>query len=250
MGNKALVVKSFNLLVICLFTISYVFALQIGEKQIKNFEKEATKFIKWLFKQDLNRINDSVSISITGKKYNQVNLDNLDVTFETVSKDLEDSIKSDNFSFEQFHKFKSVSVRAKFSEATIQDFILHEIDRVKPEKRIFDKVLVTLLDGKVRVAGYINIANSPVSLLAKLFKSQPNVFFEAILGIKITDSQITVEIIEGKINNQDLSSELKQQFLSWLNPVWDFTQMSFKTEVKYFNIANNIVELDIKFSEK
>ena len=138
-----------------------------------------------------------------------------------------------------FSKLKqecSIKVAADISQDEFQQIINNEIGRSSTARRVFNQANFIFDSNKITVNGLINLKRVPGNPFA-LFSTDEFSPYSATISISISGSIINLSIIDGNINGQEMTPELKKVFLDWLNPLWDFSKLGFHCEIKEYRIS-------------
>ena len=61
--------------------------------------------------------------------------------------------------------------------------------------------------------------------------------FNAKFSVYLKDSCVFINILEGNVNGQEMTPEVINMFLGWLNPLWDFTKLDFPCGIQEYSIS-------------
>ncbi len=228
--------KFFTGLFLCLFCITgSAQALPLGEREASHFTREAMRILGEVITKEAELAGGDIQITLDGKTIREVLVQSAKVIFKGFSPGQFSQMRETGVDIPRLLEGGSVEVDAFISASAINSLIAREIARIKTRNRIFDKLELNLLNNLVRVTGLVDFRKIPGNILG--FLSTDLSPFTATIKFEQSGSQINIDIIDAKVNDQPMTSELRQQILSWLNPVWDFSILPYSAELEDFKIS-------------
>ncbi len=167
---------------------------------------------------------------------------NVIVKFEDLTEESRSEVLKSNVDFSTLQNKCKIKLVGDITASEFQEIVNQEIIRVSSAKRIFNSANFTLDNDAVIVTGSVNLKRVPGNPFA-MISNDSFIPFTAKLSANVTDTVITLNIIEGNINGEVMSPELKNVFLNWLNPLWDFSQLGFPCGIKEFKITPTAVRI-------
>ncbi|MDD3146700.1 MAG: hypothetical protein PHD82_05315, partial [Candidatus Riflebacteria bacterium] len=177
-----------------------------------------------------------MQVTLDGKTIREVSIQSAKVTFKGFSPGQFSSMQTAGINVAKLQETGSIEAEAFIDVNAINSLITREIARIKTRNRIFDKLSLNLLNDQVRVTGMVDFRKIPGNILG--FLSTDLSPFTATIKFTQSGSQINIDIIDAKVNDQPMTGELRQQILSWLNPVWDFSILPYSAELLSFKISS------------
>lgn len=218
------------------------YALSMSSNVVNHFKKvlcqcaEDTLNIKGEFK------NNSYYVNLRNGNVKGHYFNNVIVKFENLDEKSRNELLDSNVNFTDLQNKCKIKVAGDITASEFQEIINQEIGRSSTAKRIFNSANFTLENGAVIVNGSVNLKRVPGNPFA-LLSTDSFSPFTAKLSANISGSVITLNIIEGSINGEEMTPELKNVFLNWLNPLWDFSQLGFPCGINEFNISPSSVRV-------
>lgn len=236
----------FALAISTVFAANSAWALQMNNKVIQRFKKIISECsydalsLSGVYKSNGYYVNPKVG------KIKGCIFENALIDFEYLNEKDREELLNENCNFELLSKKTKIKLAAKISSSEIQQILDYEISKPATPRRIFNEAKVTLENGSALITGTINmkrIPGNPLSLLA----IDEFVPFSVRLSVALEGSCIKLSIIEGEINSQEITDDLKATFYNWLNPLWDFSQLDFNCELRKLSISDTINILGMVF---
>lgn len=209
-------------------------ALPLGEREAAHFGREVVRTLKEVLKHPADAQGDTQHIRLNGMTIRETPIQAAEVVLHGVSQTQMEKLLGD-VNLDSLQAGKGISVQARLTAKAINALIMREIGRLKPEKRIFDRISVFFQNGQVQVSGLVDFRKIPGNLLA--FLSRDFSPFTAVVKVTKEGSQIHLDIVEAMVNEQPMTPELRTQILAWLNPAWDFAILPYPAELEGFEIT-------------
>ena len=235
--------KSFFIGLLLVFISNFsCYALSMSSHVVNHFKKvlcqcaEDALHIKGEFK------NDGYYVNLKDGNVKGHYFSNVLVKFENLTEKSRDELLNSNLDFSSLQNSCKIKLAGDVTVSEFQEIINKEIIRSSTAKRIFNSANFSLENDAVVVNGTINLKRVPGNPFAML-SADGFTPFTAKLSANITGSVITMNIIEGSVNGEEMSPELKNVFLNWLNPLWDFSQLGFPCGLKEFKITPSAVRI-------
>ncbi len=231
-------IKIYSLLFLSLFLSNNLYALSMSSHVVEHFKKticqccEDALAIKGEFKNNGYYVNLKDG-NVKGHSFN-----NVLIKFENLTNESRNNLLNEGINISKLQKCCNIKIAGEISLDELQQIIDKEVVRVSSARRIFDSANFSFQNSCVVVSGNINMKRVPGNPFA-MFTGDSFSPYSAKLGVRIVGPVIYLNIIEGNINGEEMSPELKKVFLDWLNPLWDFSKLGFDCEIKSYNITPN-----------
>ena len=212
-----------------------VFALPMGPRQIADFEREALGVLKFLTCHQMRQEGDRAVVTLRDEVVKGFRVKFGEVEFSGLTPAIIDSLAAGTADFDEVRKIRAIKVRADLGADHLQSFINREVEKARGGRRIFEAVRTHFAQGQVDVSGLVHLDRIPGNPLA--FIPQSGSPFSATIKLGVEGSQIAIDVVEAQVNQQPMTPELHAQVLSWLNPIWDFTQMPYAAQLEKLEIS-------------
>jgi len=212
-------------------------ALPMGERQIAGFEKEVVRIMRELATLSGTQIGDEYVLSLRGQTIRETLVKEAEIRFTGVSKRALAAFREGEGSFDSLRQVGIITVTGFLEGSSIQALIDREISRLKPDRRLFDGIRVTFGEGRANVSGTFDLWKVIPNPFGWLPQPQAPAPFTATVAVHLEGGEISIEIIEAVINGQPMADDLKKQILDWLNPVWDFTRLDCRADLRTLRLT-------------
>ncbi|EKD83216.1 MAG: hypothetical protein ACD_39C00814G0003 [uncultured bacterium] len=210
-------------------------ALTTGEREIAQFEREALRCAREVFKQSGQNSGNFYSVELNNQMIRETLVKRATITFSGLDqRDLE-RFSAGDFDFSLLQQIGGIEVDAFIEAGAVKDLIRREINRMAAGRRIFDGITLVFANDKVSVSGKIDMQKVPGNPLA--FMPQEMSPFTVTVSVRADGSQLLLEIIEGEMNGQPFTPELNKMFLEWLNPLWDFSALPYQASLDFLQFS-------------
>ena len=230
--------KSYKYFFCILFIIfsSSCYALTMSNHVVEHFKKNISQCSQDALAIAGEYKNNGYYVNLKNGNIKGYSFDNVVVKFEGLDEKKRNALLKSRVGFEDLQSNCTIKGAGDIKPNEIQQIINNEKGRSSTAKRIFDKALFTFGNDYVNVNGSINLKRVPGNPFA-LLSTDNFVPFNAKVTAIIEGTIINISIIELNINGEDATPELKQVFLNWLNPLWDFSKLGFNCEIKEYKIT-------------
>lgn len=210
-------------------------SLPLGEREASHFGREVVRIFGEIITNEAELAGGDIQINLSGKSIHEVPIQSAKITFRGFSSAQFSQMRESGANITRLMEGGSVEVEAFITAGAINGLIAREIGRVKTNNRIFDKLSLTLLNNQVRVTGRVDFRKIPGNIFG--FLATDSSPFTATVKFLQSGSQINIDILDAKVNDQPMTPELRQQLLAWLNPVWDFSILPYAAALEDFKIS-------------
>lgn len=240
MNTFKLVFLSF-LLTFTLFTAAY--SLPMGNRVVENFKKAIVDCSSDALELKGEFKNHSYYVYLKEGLVRGHAFQNVIVKFAGLSSKARESFLKEGVNFSQLQKTCKIKFAGDISPDEFQQIIDREILHSSKSRRIFNEAIFTFENNSVVVEGKINLKRVPGNPFVMM---SPDTFstFNARITASISGTEICLSIIEGNVNGQEMTEELKNMFLSWLNPIWDFSKLGFPCGISEYKISPSGLRID------
>jgi hypothetical protein len=218
------------------------YSLTMSSRVVNHFKKVFCHCVDDAIKIKGEFKNNGYYVNLKDGSIKGHNFSNVIVKFEDLDETSRNELLKSNIDFANLQNKCKIKIAGDVTASEFQGIVNQEIGRSPTARRIFNSATFTLDNGAVIVNGTVNLKRVPGNPFAMISTDSFSPF-TAKLSANITGSVITVNIIEGSINGEEMSPELKNVFLNWLNPLWDFSQLGFPCGINEFNITPNSVRV-------
>ena len=235
--------KSFILSILFVFiSINSCYALSMNSRVVNHFKKVFSHCVNDALKINGEFKNNAYYVNLKDGMIKGFTFNNVIVKFEDLSENSRNELLKTNAEFTNIQSKCKIKIAGDVTASEFQGIINKEIERIPTAKRIFNSANFSLEQDAVVVEGTLNVKRVPGNPFAFISEDKFTPF-SAKLSAAITDSVITVKIIEGNINGEPMNDDLKNVFLNWLNPLWDFSQLGFPCGINEFKISPSAVRI-------
>lgn len=211
-----------------------VTALPMGEREIAHFEREALRAAREVFQLPGQLDGSDYVIEMNNQIIHDTRIKRAKVVVSQPGQRELARLVARDFDFSFLKQTEGIEVEALVEVDAIRELITREINRVPSGRRIFNSFNLAFGDNRVEVSGEIDLQKVPGNPF--LFLPQQMSPFSVAVTVKTSGGQIIVEILEGQMNNQPLTPELKKMFHDWLNPLWDFNALPYSAGLSFLQI--------------
>ncbi|MBR4330296.1 MAG: hypothetical protein IKP71_10635 [Candidatus Riflebacteria bacterium] len=235
--------KSFILGILFVFVSNISsYGLSMNSHVINHFKKVFSHCVNDAIRIKGEFKNNGYYVNLKDGSIKGHSFSNVIVKFEDLTENSRNELLKSNADFNSIQSKCKIKLAGDIVASEFQEIINQEIIRVSSAKRIFNSANFTLDNDAVIVTGSVNLKKVPGNPFA-MISNDSFTPFTAKLSANLTDTVITMNIIEGSINGEEMSPELKNVFLNWLNPLWDFSQLGFPCGIKEFKITPSAVRI-------
>ena len=236
--------KNTFILVLFLIMASNIscYALSMGSHVVNHFKKVFSHCVNDALKIKGEFKNNGYYVNLKDGMIKGHSFNNVIVKFEDLTEDSRNELLKSNADFSSIQNNCKIKLAGDVTASEFQEIVNQEIIRVSSGKRIFNSANFSLVQDAVLVTGTVNLKRVPGNPFA-FISDDGFTPFTAKLSADITGSVIRVNIIEGSINGEAMTDELKNVFLNWLNPLWDFSQLGFPCGINEFKISPTSVRI-------
>ena len=238
--------KNYKTLIFALLLVSIsnipCFALSMSSRVVNHFKKVFCHCVADALNIKGEFKNNSYYVNLKDGNIKGHYFSNVIVKFEDLTEESRNEVLKSNVDFSTLQSKCKIKLAGDVTASEFQGIINQEIGRSATAKRIFNAANFTLDHDAVIVNGSVNLKRVPGNPFA-MISNDSFTPFTAKLSANVTDTIITINIIEGNINGEEMSPELKNVFLNWLNPLWDFSQLGFPCGIKEFKITPSAVRI-------
>ena len=228
--------ESIYIFTILMLISSKSYALTMSNHVIEHFKRTICQCSEDALKIEGEYKNNGYYVNLKDGIIKGYSFNNVIIKFEGLTEKSRNDLLDTGVGFSKLKQKCSIKVAADISQGEFQQIINNEIGRSSLAKRVFNQASFNFDSNKITVNGLINLKRVPGNPFA-LFSTDEFSPYSATISISITGSIINLSIIDGNINGQDMTPELKKVFLDWLNPLWDFSQLGFPCEIKEYKIS-------------
>ena len=235
--------KSFILGILFIF-ISNIscYALSMNSHVVNHFKKVFSHCVNDAVRINGEFKNNGYYVNLKNGNVKGFYFNNVLVKFEDLTENSRNELLKSNCDFSTIQSKCKIKVAGDITASEFQEIVNKEIIRVSSANRIFNSANFSLEQDAVVVTGTLNMKRVPGNPFAFISEDKFTPF-SAKLSANITGSVITVNIIEGNINGEEMNDDLKNVFLNWLNPLWDFSQLGFPCGINEFKISPSAVRI-------
>ncbi len=222
--------------VIVLLSSSSCYSLSMSNHVIDHFKKVICQCsrdalsIKGVFK------NNGYYVNLNDGDVKGYNFNNVIIKFADLTENGREELLNTGVRFNDLQEKCSIKIAADITPSEFQEIINNEIGRSSTAKRIFNQANFSFDNDAVNVSGSLNLKRVPGNPFALISNDEFSPF-NAKISAYIVGSTIYLKIIEANINGQEMTPELKNVFLNWLNPLWDFSKLGFNCQIKEYKIT-------------
>lgn len=227
-------------LVFILLLASTVAALTTGPRQIAQFEREALRCAREVFKHPGQYVGNDYVVELNQQPIRETMIKIAKISFSGLKQGDLETFKNGDFDFAGLQNAANIEVAAFIEAAAVNELVRREISRLPAKRRIFADVAIEFAVGQVRVTGKIDMKKVPGNPFS--FLPQEMSPFDATLSVRTEGSQIMLDIISGQMNSQPFTPELSKVFFDWLNPLWDFSALPYQAALDQLHITPSGVE--------
>lgn len=233
-------IRRFVLLSLLVLLATGVAALTTGPRQVAQFEREALRCAREVFRHPGQYSGNDYVIELNNQPIRETMIRNAKISFAGLKQGDLEKFKSGDFDFAALKDATDISVAAFIEAAAVNELVNREVRRIAAKRRIFADVAIVFAAGQVRVSGKIDMKKVPGNPF--MFMPQSMSPFDVTLSVRSEGSQLMLDIISGEMNNQPLTPELSKMFLDWLNPLWDFAALPYQAALDQLHITPAGVE--------
>lgn len=221
LGNQFMRFLPLALAAFFLVQTAAVWALPMTEGRVRHFEREAVR----AFRQIVSAcIPDALSQEQMTFELRDTVISGLQVAWGSLrctglAADTREAFAQGRGDFQALRTITGLSGQGKFRQAALQELINRELARQSDAKAFVTEADITLGLNQVFVTGKVFLNKIPGNVLG--FLSPDAAPFAAAITVSAQGSGLYLDIITGTVNGQPITPELRQQVLSWLNPLWD-----------------------------
>lgn len=224
----------FFIAAVMVFMAETLFALSLGQKEIKMFTNEVVKCAKDVFSYDGEESGNAYVIKLRNRKIRDILIDSATIKCYGLSGEKKRQYSLGDITYDDMSQNVSMVVKCVANENALQDYINIATKRATKAKRVFDDVTIKLKEGKAKLTGKLNMKNLN---LPSFIGSEEIMPFDAEVGVKLQDSQIYIEVFNAEFDGSSYPV-LLSAMMSWLNPVWDFSVLSEKASIDKLEIKD------------
>jgi len=217
-----------------------VSALTTGPRQIAQFEREALRCAREVFKQPGQYAGNDYVVELNQQPIRATMIKRAKINFSGLKQSDLENFKNGDFDFAGLQEAANIEVAAFIEASAINELVRREISRISAKRRIFADVAIEFAAGQVRATGKIDMKKVPGNPFS--FLPQEMSPFDVTFSVKTEGSQIMLDIISGQMNAQPFTPELNKVFLDWLNPLWDFAALPYQAALDQLHITPSGVE--------
>jgi len=236
-GNK---LRRFLAVGLILLLTTAVAALPTGPRQIAQFEREALRCAREVFKQPGQYAGNDYVVELNNQPIRETMIKRAKISFAGLKQGDLEAFKNGDFDFAGLQNAANIEVAAFIEAAAVNELVRREISRISAKRRIFADVAIEFAAGQVRVTGRIDMKKVPGNPFS--FLPQEMSPFDVTLSVRTEGSLIMLDIISGQMNAQPFTPELNKVFLDWLNPLWDFAALPYQAALDQLHITPSGVE--------
>ena len=226
----------FVIILILLLNPSSLFSLTMSNNVIEHFKKTVQECCEDALEIRGEYKNNGYYVSLRDGIVKGYSFNNVKVKFENVNENIRKDLLNTGVSFFALQSKCKIKVAADISPFEFQQIINNEIGRSSTAKRIFNKAEFDFESNAVVVNGSLNMKRVPGNPFAMISNDEFSPF-RVRISANMVGSKIYLSIIDGTINGEEMSPELKNVFLNWLNPLWDFSKLDFNCEINEYKIT-------------
>jgi len=236
-GNK---LRRFLAVGLILLLTTAVAALPTGPRQIAQFEREALRCAREVFKQPGQYAGNDYVVELNNQPIRETMIKRAKISFAGLKQGDLEAFKNGDFDFAGLQNAANIEVAAFIEAVAVNELVRREISRISAKRRIFADVAIEFAAGQVRVTGRIDMKKVPGNPFS--FLPQEMSPFDVTLSVRTEGSLIMLDIISGQMNAQPFTPELNKVFLDWLNPLWDFAALPYQAALDQLHITPSGVE--------
>ncbi|MBU1105165.1 MAG: hypothetical protein KKB51_00755 [Candidatus Riflebacteria bacterium] len=223
--------KLVGFIALALFVLSGVaaFALTTGAREIAHFEREALRCAREVFRVPGQFTGNDYVVELNNQTIRETQIKSAKIAFSGLEQRDLKKFSTNDFDFSTLKEAGGIEVEAFIEAGAVQNLISREMNRISAGRRIFDSVVLDFGNDRVMVSGKIDLQKVPGNPF--MFLPQQMSPFAATVSVKASGSQISLEILDGQMNEQPLTPELNKMLLDWLNPIWDFNALPYQASL-------------------
>jgi hypothetical protein len=218
-----------------LLSTSSIKALEMSPRRLNHTRKIITKVLsQLLFLIDKEKLNP-VNIQLDGKSFENFKVEKCSVSLHGLKDRTIKKAVQNQLSFFNFKESFWLEAEGVIKQTEIQKLIDKEIYRLKPGHRMFSDVTVEIDQNSSNIQGKVRLDKIPGNFIA--FLSPAPAPFNVNVNVKSSPESLSIEILDGELNGQPITDDLKKQLHSWLNPLWDFNGADFHSSISSLSFA-------------
>lgn len=238
--------KKLILASLLIFFANNAMALEINDHVVTKLKKEVVNYCSEILKIDGNYNNNIYYVNLKDGRVKDIIFENLTVSFEGLSKSMINSFNTDGFTFEELKDTAKIKMSGTVSPIEIQQVINSEILKSSVAHRKFSEANFEFDDDSFTVTGKVNMKRIPGNPFA-LISADDYSPFTAKLSVSLDGTCLNLSILEGSVNGEEMTPELKTMFLNWLNPIWDFSKFGFNFGADEFRTTKDGLKISAYF---
>ena len=241
------IIRRFIALSLLVLLTTGVAALTTGPRQIAQFEREALRCAREVFRYPGQYAGNDYVVELNNQMIRETVIKQAKIAFAGLKQGEIEKFKNGDFDFVALKDATNISVAAFIEAAAVNELVNREARRIAAKRRIFADVAIVFAAGQVRVSGKIDMKKVPGNPF--MFLPQNMSPFDVTLSVRSDGSRLMLDIISGEMNNQPFTPELSQIFLDWLNPLWDFAALPYQAALDQLHITPAGVEFSGRLFE-
>lgn len=216
-------------------------ALSFGAREVAHFERELLSSAREVLKQPGEFIAAGYCLELRNQTIRNMAIKEATLVFSGLQGGDLLTYANGDFDFADLQKIGPIEVVAAIELVAIQNILNREINRRPAQRRIFDAITLESGQQQVLVRGTIDLKKVPGNPF--VFLPQQMSPFTVSLGVRVEGSLILLEIYDGQMNSQPLTPELRKMLLDWLNPLWDFSCLSYGASISQLQITPAVIKI-------
>jgi len=233
-------------IMLCLLAIlinSSLSALPMSGRRIKIAKKIAMRILSEIVTKRTPISGESTTISLTNKDIGHMHISDGQVLIQNLTKPTRNRIAARQIGFNKLAKKVKIKASGVFLQNDIQEFIDYKIKKLKFRYKIFPKAKISIQNNMIEAKGTVILRKIPGMFMS--LASSGEAPFKVRFKIIYKKGKINLDIIDGIINGQPITADLKASVLSWLNPLWDFNKSGFKANIDSLVIDNQKISVSV-----
>lgn len=230
-------------LLITLLLSSKLLALPMSGRRIKIAKRIAMRILSEIVTNKTKVLGDTTTISLTNKDIGHMHISDGQVVIQNLTKITRNKIANRNIGFNKLAEKVKIKASGVFLQNDIQEFIDYKIKKLRFRYKVFPKAKINIQNNVIEAKGTVILKKIPGMFMG--FATQKAAPFKVRFSILSKEGKINLDIIDGIVNGQPITADLKASVLSWLNPIWDFNKSGFKANIESLVIDNGKISTSI-----
>lgn len=217
------------------------YSLSMNEQRIRHFEREAVRVFRQIVTnvQPTEQTPEQTTYILSNTTFSGLGVAAGTLVCNDLSEETSEAFRQGGGDFSTLRTVKGLIGYARLQQAAVQHFIDRELARLRGKKGFISEVRVTFGENELHLAGKAFLNRIPGNVLG--FLSPEAAPFSVTISLTVENSCLLLHLGEGVVNGQPITPELREQLLSWLNPLWDNSSLPYPAGFEHLDISPSAI---------